>query len=145
MGPFSLPPQDPAVELMDTLPPPTTENLLATAGIGLGRKPQTPPRIPTAPGLCQTRPKQLNSRCLPQEGRKQHRQHLINNRCSHLNALPPSRAPPPVPAGIREARLGRLEALGAGPLLGGLRKGSEGAGPPREDLKSTTGLIQMTV
>ena len=27
-----LPPRDPAVELMDMLPPPTTENLLATAG-----------------------------------------------------------------------------------------------------------------
>ena len=55
--PSHLPPQDPAVELMDTLPPLTMENLLATAGIGWGRKPQTPPRIPTASGLRQTRPK----------------------------------------------------------------------------------------
>ena len=41
---------------MDTLPPLTTENLLATAGIGRGHKPQTSPRMPTAPGLRQTRP-----------------------------------------------------------------------------------------
>ena len=55
--PSHLPPRDPAVELMDTLPPLTTENLLATAGVGRGRKPQTPPHIPTAPGLRQKRPK----------------------------------------------------------------------------------------
>ena len=55
--PSHLPPRDPAIELMDTLPPLTTENLLATAGVGRGRKPQTLPRIPTAPGLNQTRPK----------------------------------------------------------------------------------------
>ena len=55
--PSRLPPRDPAVELMDTLPPLIMENLLATAGISRGRKPQTPPRIPTAPGLCQMRPK----------------------------------------------------------------------------------------
>ena len=55
--PSHLPPRDPAVELMDTLPPLPTENLLATAGVSRGRKPQTPLRIPTAPGLRQTRPK----------------------------------------------------------------------------------------
>ena len=49
--PSHLPPRDPAVELMDTLLPLTTENLLATAGVGQGRKTQTPPRIPTAPSL----------------------------------------------------------------------------------------------
>ena len=55
--PSHLPPRDPAVELMDTLPPLTMENLLATAGISRGRKQQTPPRVPTAPGLRQMRPK----------------------------------------------------------------------------------------
>ena len=55
--PSHLPPRDPAVELMDTLPPLPTENLLATAGVGWGRKPQTLPCIPTAPGLHQMRPK----------------------------------------------------------------------------------------
>ena len=46
-----LPPRDPAIELMDTLPPLTTENLLATAGVSQGHKPQTLLCIPTTPGL----------------------------------------------------------------------------------------------
>ena len=54
--PSRLLPQDPTAEPMDTLPPLTMENLLATAGVGGGRKPQTPSRMPTAPGLRQTRP-----------------------------------------------------------------------------------------
>ena len=40
--PSHLPPREPTMELMDTLPPLTTENLLATAGVRRGRKPQTP-------------------------------------------------------------------------------------------------------
>ena len=55
--PSHLPPGMPAIEPMDTLPAPTTENLLATASIGRGRKPWTPPRMPAAPGLCQMRPR----------------------------------------------------------------------------------------
>ena len=54
--PSHLPPRAPAIEPMDTLPPPTMENLLATAGVGRGCKPQTPLRMPAAPGLRQTRP-----------------------------------------------------------------------------------------
>ena len=54
--PSRLLPRDPIPELMDTLPPLTTENLLATAGIGRGHKPQTSPRMPTALGLRQMRP-----------------------------------------------------------------------------------------
>ena len=65
-----LPPRDPAVELMDTLPPLTTENLLATAGVSRGRKPQTPPRIPTAPGLRQMRPKMPQQQA-PTPGRQE--------------------------------------------------------------------------
>ena len=51
-----LPPGMPSIKPMDMLPAPTTENLLATAGIGRGHKPQAPPRMPAAPGLCQMRP-----------------------------------------------------------------------------------------
>ena len=54
--PSHLPPRVPAIEPMDMLPPPTMENLLATAGVGRGCKPQTPPRMPAATGLRQTRP-----------------------------------------------------------------------------------------
>ena len=59
---------------------------------------------------------------------------------------PPHQAPPPVPvpAGIKKAPLGRLKALGVGPLLGGLKEDGEGASPRREDLKSAIGLIQTT-
>ena len=65
-----LPPRDPAVELMDTLPPLTMENLLATAGVGRGRKPQTSPCIPTAPGLRQMRPKMPQQQA-PTPGRQE--------------------------------------------------------------------------
>ena len=54
--PSHLLPGMPAIEPMDTLPAPTMENLLATADVGWGRKPQTPPRMPAAPGLRQMRP-----------------------------------------------------------------------------------------
>ena len=54
--PSHLPPRAPAIQPMDTLLPPTTENLLATAGVGRGHKPQTLPQMPAAPGLCQMRP-----------------------------------------------------------------------------------------
>ena len=65
--PSRLPPRDPIPELMDTLPPLTTENLLATAGISRGRKPQTLPRMPTAPGLRQMRP-QMPQQQVPTPG-----------------------------------------------------------------------------
>ena len=55
--PSHLPPRVPAIEPMDTLPPPTMENLLATAGVSRGRKPQTPPQMPAAPGPHQMRPR----------------------------------------------------------------------------------------
>ena len=41
--PSHLSPRAPAIEPMDMLPPLTMENLLATAGVSRGRKPQTPP------------------------------------------------------------------------------------------------------
>ena len=42
---------------MDTLPVPSTSNLLATASVGRGwRMPAAGPRTPTAPGLYQVRP-----------------------------------------------------------------------------------------
>ena len=50
------PPGLPPLEPMDTLPAPTSENLLATAGVGRGGRGQRQPSTPTAPGICQTRP-----------------------------------------------------------------------------------------
>ena len=52
--PPGLPPLEPAP--MDTLLAPTSENLLATAGVGRGGRGQRQPSTPTAPGLRQTRP-----------------------------------------------------------------------------------------
>ena len=68
--PSHLPPREPAIELMDTLPPLTMENLLAAAGVGRGCKPQTLPCIPTAPGLRQTRPKMPQQQA-PTPGRQE--------------------------------------------------------------------------
>ena len=50
------PPGVPPLEPMDTLPAPTSENLLATAGIGRCGRGQSQPRAPTVPGIHQTRP-----------------------------------------------------------------------------------------
>ena len=55
--PSYLPPGMPPLKAMDTLPAPTTENLLATAGVDRGGRTRAEPRIPTAPGLRQTRPR----------------------------------------------------------------------------------------
>ena len=51
------PPGLPPLKAMDTLLAPTMENLLATAGVGRGHRPWTPPQIPAAPGPHQMRPK----------------------------------------------------------------------------------------
>ena len=50
------PPGLPPIDLvpMDTLPAPTSENLLATAGVGRGSGGLRQPQTPTAPGLHQT-------------------------------------------------------------------------------------------
>ena len=51
------PPGMSPLEAMDTLPAPTMENMLATAGVGRGSRTQSQLRTPTAPGIRQTRPR----------------------------------------------------------------------------------------
>ena len=65
--PSHLPPRAPAIELMDTLPPLTMENLLASAGAANHR-----PRHECQPLLVSVRQdlRCLKSRRLPMEGRK---------------------------------------------------------------------------
>ena len=46
----------PPLEPMDTLLAPTSENLLATAGVSRGGRTRSQPRTPTAPGIRQMRP-----------------------------------------------------------------------------------------
>ena len=66
--PPGLPPLEPAP--MDTLPAPTSENLLATAGVGRGSRGLRQPRTPTAPGLHQMRPTAPPQR-MPTPGRQE--------------------------------------------------------------------------
>ena len=64
------PPGLPPLEPMDTLPAPTSENLLATAGVGRGSRGQSQPSTPTAPGVRQTRPTAPQQRT-PTPGRQE--------------------------------------------------------------------------
>ena len=64
------PPGMPPLEAMDTLPAPTTENLLATAGVSRGGRTRTQPQIPAAPGLCQMRPRMPQQQA-PTPGRQE--------------------------------------------------------------------------
>ena len=68
--PSYLPPGMLALEAMDTLPALTMENLLATAGIGQGHKPQTQPQMPAAPGPHQTRPRTPQQQAPTPEGQE---------------------------------------------------------------------------
>ena len=87
--PSHLPPRAPAIEPMDTLPPPTTENLLATAGVSWGRKPQTPPRMPAAPGLCQMRPRMPQQQAPTPGGRE------VTQATPYLQQVFPPKCPAP--------------------------------------------------
>ena len=68
--PSHLPPREPTIELMDMLLPLTMENLLATAGVGRGCKPQILLHITTASGLRQMRPK-MPQQQVPTPGRQE--------------------------------------------------------------------------
>ena len=60
----------PTTEPMDTLLPPTKENLLATAGIGRDHRPRVPPPVRVAPRLRQMRPR-MPSQQEPTPGRQE--------------------------------------------------------------------------
>ena len=63
-----LPPGMPQLKAMDTLPAPTTENLLATAGVGRGSRTRADPQMPAAPGLHQMRPRMPQQQVPPPRG-----------------------------------------------------------------------------
>ena len=115
--PSHLLPRGPAIELMDTLPPLTTENLLATAGVGWRRKPQTPPRTPTAPGLHQTRPKMPQQQA-PTPGRQEamqatpYRQQVFPPKCPapKLSTTPSASQDHGDPAGEAGGTQGRFSS-----------------------------------
>ena len=91
------PPGTPALEAMDMLPAPTTENLLAAAGIGRGRKPRVPPPAPTAPGLRQTRPKTPQQQ-VPTPGRQE-----VTQATPYRQQMLPPKCPAPKPSATPSA------------------------------------------
>ena len=125
--PSHLPPRDPAVELMDTLPPLTTENLLATAGVSRGRKTQTPPCIPTAPGLRQMRPKMPQQQA-PTPGRQEAMQATPN----WQQVFPPKR-PAPKPSATPSASQDHGDSAGE---AGGAWGRSSSRGPQERQGRS---------
>ena len=66
--PSYLPPGIPQLETMVTLPALTTENLLATTGVGRGGRTRADPRMPATPGLHQTRPRMPQQQAPPPRG-----------------------------------------------------------------------------
>ena len=83
------PPGMPPLEAMDTLPAPTTENLLATASVGRGGRTRTQLQIPAAPGLRQTR-----SRTPQQQAPTPRRQEATQVTPYWQQVYPPQRAAP---------------------------------------------------
>ena len=114
-----LPSGMPALEPMDTLPAPITENLLATAGIGRGHKPRTPPRMPTAPGLCQMRPRMPQQQAPTPRGQEAmqatpYQQQVFPPRCPapKLSATPSASQDHGDPAREAEGARGRSSSQG---------------------------------
>ena len=116
----SYPPHGmPPLEAMDTLLAPTTENLLATAGVGRGGRTQTQPQIPAAPGLCQTRPRMPQQQA-PTPGRQEvtqatpYRQQVYPPRCTapKLSTTPSASQGCEEPAREDEGTRGRSPSRG---------------------------------
>ena len=87
----------PTLEDMDTLPAPTTENLLATAGVSRGHKPRVPPPAPAAPGLRQTRPK------APQQQAPTPRRQEVTQATPYRQQVFPPERPAPKPSATPSA------------------------------------------
>ena len=118
--PSHLPLREPTIELMDMLPPLTMENLLATAGIGRGHKPQTPPRIPTAPGLHQMRPKTPQQQA-PTPGRQE-----ATQATPYRQQVFPPKCPAPKPSATPSASQDHGDPAGE---AGGTQGRSSSRGP----------------
>ena len=114
-----LPPGMPAIEAMDMLLAPSMENLLATAGVGRGRKPQTQLRMPAAPGLCQTRPRTPQQQSPTPGGQEAmqampYRQQVFPPQCTapKPSATPSASHDHRDPAGEEEGARGRSSSRG---------------------------------
>ena len=139
--PSHLLPKGPAIELMDTLLPPTTKNLLATAGVGRGRKPRTLPHVLTAPCLCQMRLK-----APPQQAPTPGQQEAMPPTPYQQQVFPPNN-PAPKPSATPSTSQDQGDPAGGArgrSSSRGPQGGREGADPPPEDLVSVDGLTLPT-
>ena len=129
----------PPLEPMDTLPPPTMEELLMTAGVSRGTRGWTPLRTPTAPGPRQPGPRTPHPQVPTPGGRKPLHQLLTSSRCSHLQPLPPGRTSPPVPlrARVRRGQLAKKQDFKEGRHLKVPETDNEPLDPPPKDHGST--------
>ena len=100
------PPGMPPLEAMDMLPAPTTENLLATAGVGRGAKPWSQPGTPAAPGLRQTRPR------MPQQQAPTPRRQEATQATPYRQQVYPPRRAAPKPSTTPSTSQGREELAG---------------------------------
>ena len=126
--PLSQPPlRGPATEPMDTLPPPTMENLLATAGIIWGCRPWVLPPVPTAPGLCQTRPKTPQQQ-VPTTGRQEAMQAT-----PYRQQVFPPKSPAPKPSATPSTSQDQGDLAGE---AGGARGRSSSRGPQDRQRRS---------
>ena len=142
--PSYLPPGMPALEAMDTLPAPTTENLLATAGVGRGSRTQADPRIPAALGLRQMRPKMPQQQA-PTPGRQEvmpYRQLVFPPRraAPKPSATPSASQDHEEPAREEEGTRGRSSSQGFQD-----RQRRNRSDPPSEDPGNAGGVPPATV
>ena len=101
--PSYLPPGIPPLEPMDMLPAPTSENLLATAGVGRGGRTRSQPRTPTTPGICQTRSR-VPQQQVPTPGR-----HETTQATPYRQQVYPPRCATPKPSTAPSTSQGREE------------------------------------
>ena len=113
------PPGMPPLEAMDTFLAPTTENLLATAGVSRGGRTWPQPQIPTAPGLRQMRPR-MPQQQTPTPGRQEvtqvmpYQQQVYPPQCAapKLSATPNASQGREEPAKEDEGARGRSSSQG---------------------------------
>ena len=144
------PPGLPLLEPMDTLLTPTSENLLATAGVGRGSRGQRQPSTSTAPGLCQTRPvapQQWTPAPRRQEANQvtPYRQQLYLPQCpTGVQTTTPSKAPPLGPVRVAVRWLGKGKVPEVGPPPKGLKANTGKTDPPPEDLGNADEVSRVT-
>ena len=143
--PSHLPPGTPALEAMDTLPAPSMENLLATAGVSRGHKPQTQPQTLAAPGLHQMRPRMPQQQAPTPGGQEAtqatpYRQQVFppQHTAPKPSAIPSASQDHGDPAGEVENTRGRSSSRGP-------QDRQRGTDPPPEDPRSTDGVPPATV